>query len=163
MNPRLGSLRWTWPPAALLPEAQVLLFDGEALLGWSEPQGMESPLDPDGASLAPLKELGASFLEAFLTGQGIEEFMQVSDSWDDRGSVEEGLLGGAPARLKRSGSRARSLIWMTAQGSLDCRWETQLGGRRIRLDIRLEEGGKIRLVTRRPETERWEPQDLFFQ
>ncbi len=164
LSPDLGSLRWTWPPAPLLPEAQILLFDGGALLGWSEPQGMESPLDPGGATLAPLKQLGVSFMAAFLTGEGIEEFLQINNFWEDRhGRAEEGLLGGMPARLRRSGTKARSLIWMTAQGRLDCRWETQLGGRRIRLDIHLEEGGKIRLVTRRPKNMDWEPQDLFFQ
>jgi len=163
IGPRLASLRWTWPRMSMLPEAQCLLFDGGELLAWSEPADREALLDPKSRRLAPLKELGAGFMLAFLRGEGLERFFEQGSLGQWRGwTLDEGLLGGSPALLRRSGSRARSLRWSRPEGDLNCRWESELSGRRLRLDIRMEGGGKLVIRSRPPEARSIEPQDLFF-
>ena len=164
LNSKLAALRWTWPSLPLLPEAQVLLFDGAQVLGWTEPDGVESPLNPDSRLLEPIVEMGPGFLQAFLLGQGLEAYFTDVQSGEDRGwTCDRGSLGGDSAELLRSGSKARNVIWRTSQGHLDCSWESQLSGRRIRLDIQLEDGGRLSLVTKRPKEMSFDPQDLFFQ
>ncbi|MBC8366375.1 hypothetical protein H8E52_03100 [bacterium] len=164
LHPKLAALRWTWPSLPLLPEAQVLLFDGGQVLGWTEPEGVASPLDPDSRFLRPIVDMGPGFLQAFFMGQGLEVYFTDVQGGVDRGWVSEtGKLGGDSAQLLRSGSKAHRLIWRSSQGLLDCSWESQLSGRRIRLDIRLEDGGRFSLVTKRPKEMSFEPQDLFFQ
>lgn len=164
LNPKLASIRWTWPTLPLLPQAQVLLIDGGQILGWTEPEGVESPLSPDSRFLAPIAEMGPGFLQAFFLGRDLETYFENVESRIDRGwIVDSGTLGGEPAELRRSGNKAKRLIWQSSQGLLDCRWESQLSGRRVRLDIRLEAGGRLSLVTKRPEEMSFEPQDLFFQ
>jgi hypothetical protein len=164
LNPELAALRWTWPPIPLFPRAQCLLFDGQEILVWSEPEGLESPLDPNSRQFSSLRPLGVEFLVSFLTGQGLEAFIENQESDVISGwNLKTGLLGGFRAELKSSGSTARRLIWHLPQGRLDCRWTQELGGRRIRLDIRPESGGKIRLRSRSPEITEMTPQALFFQ
>ncbi len=164
LNPKLASIRWTWPSLPLLPEAQVLLFDAGQVLGWTEPEGVGSPLAPDSRFLQPIAEMGPGFLQAFFLGQDLETYFENVETSRDRGWISEtGTLGAEPAELRRSGNVAKRLIWRSSQGLLDCRWESQLGGRRIRLDIRLEPGGRLSLVTKRPKEMSFEPQDLFFQ
>jgi len=163
MGPRLGSLRWTWPDLPLLPESQVLLLDGETLLGWSRPEGI-NPIDPEGRRLEPLRRLGAGFLAALLSGERLQDHFTAPVQREQGGWRRiEGELGGSPAVLTLVGPRARLLLWNLPEGRLQAQWDRELSGRRVRLEIRFQDGGMLEIRSRAPEPRLWRPEDLFFR
>ena len=163
MDARRVSLRVELPPLGALPEAQLLLRDGEALLLWTEPISARSLIGQDDVLMAPLRRLPASAWLALLTGEGLAAHVEVAERRRQRGyTLLVGTLGGWPVSLRGGKDVARSLRWESPEGTIRLAWRPLPEVRKVLLTLSIDGRVDLRLLLKRPREKKIDPDDWFF-